>query len=434
MPEKSVSQYAELLKRTLPADYRRTFREAGGALNHPFLVPGSGQYSDQLWDWDSWLTNIALRQIVLDSGQKSALEEIRPYERGCILNFVDCLQRNIKWLGWMPALLGRDGAEIPEDPFTAGVHKPCLAQHAAFLVRADGGDIDWLRKADGLYACQALMNYFRLHRYHEPTGLYLLQGGGGNGVDDDPTSFQRPPRSCGSISLNCMMLREYEALIYLLKMAHMHEVARGFETERDQLRQAILEHCWDERDGFFYSVDLNLQDYPPGSWANSGRRRHWHCLIMRIGVWSGFLAMWSGLARPEQAERMVHEHYANGRTFHCPAGIRTLSKMEKMYRVRASGNPSCWLGPVWGIANYMTFRGLVNYGFDDEARELAEKSIRLFGRSIDQHGQLFEYYQPDNGEPILNPGFQNWNQLVLNMIAWLQGRETVSEFHEGNLL
>ena len=28
--------------------------------------------------------------------------------------------------------------------------------------------------------------------------------------------------------------------------------------------------------------------------------------------------------------------------------MRTLSRLEKMYNLRASGNPSSWMGPVWG--------------------------------------------------------------------------------------
>jgi putative isomerase len=29
---------------------------------------------------------------------------------------------------------------------------------------------------------------------------------------------------------------------------------------------------------------------------------------------------------------------------------------------------------------------------------------------------------------VLNKGFQNWNYLVLNMAAWLEGKDTVREF------
>jgi len=41
---------------------------------------------------------------------------------------------------------------------------------------------------------------------------------------------------------------------------------------------------------------------------------------------------------------------------------------------------------------------------------------------------LHEFYNPDTGDPIMTKGFQNWNFLVLNMIAWLEGRVVVSEF------
>jgi putative isomerase len=70
----------------------------------------------------------------------------------------------------------------------------------------------------------------------------------------------------------------------------------------------------------------------------------------------------------------------------------------------------------------------VRYGYADDARDLTEKTIRLFGRDIERFGALHEYYQPDNGEPILNRGFQNWNYLVLNMIAWLENKPVIAEF------
>ena len=52
----------------------------------------------------------------------------------------------------------------------------------------------------------------------------------------------------------------------------------------------------------------------------------------------------------------------------------------------------------------------------------------LFGRDLESSEALHEYYHPDTGEPIMTKGFQNWNFLVLNMIAWLEGRATVTEF------
>ena len=59
---------------------------------------------------------------------------------------------------------------------------------------------------------------------------------------------------------------------------------------------------------------------------------------------------------------------------------------------------------------------------------LAEKTLELFARDIEAAGQLHEYYHPETGAPIMNPGFQNWNLLALNMQAWLNHEEVVEEF------
>ena len=98
-----------------------------------------------------------------------------------------------------------------------------------------------------------------------------------------------------------------------------------------------------------------------------------------------------------------------------------------MYAVVPSGNPSCWLGPVWGISNYLVFCGLVKYGYEDEAHILAEKTVELFERDISSCGEMHEYYDPETGKPIINPGFQNWNLLSINMKSWLEQKMNMSK-------
>jgi Mannosylglycerate hydrolase MGH1-like glycoside hydrolase domain len=420
---KAADTYFPLIEEKLSADYAGMFREPGGALKHPFLTPGSDQYADVLWDWDSWFSNIALRQILAKLGNVAEQERAQPYERGCILNFLEFGGMD----GWIPILSGRDGPAKPDHIYEENMHKPCLAQHAAFLIEADGGDAEWLRSK--FYYLQTFLNNYRNHHRHS-CGLYFWQNDMAIGVDNDPCTYYRPPRGSGSIYLNALMFKELEAISYLCRCLELGEIAEHYQKDADDLRKSIQEHCWDERDGFFYSVDLNLLpvDSKRTFGLHQGMPRDWPCLIQRIGVWSGFLALWAGFATPEQAERIVVGQYRDAKTFNAPFGIRTLSRMEKMYNLRATGNPSSWLGPIWGISNYMVWRGLLNYGFRDDAEELATKTVQLFGRDLERFGTLHEYYQPENGEPILNPGFQNWNYLVLNMVEWLKGREPIAEF------
>lgn len=421
------AKYKKLIVEHTSRDFKKVYREAGQAMPYPFLTPGTIAYSDALWDWDSWLFNIALRQLLADRNNKQEQEQAVNYERGCVLNFLAYSGPD----GWCPIVIERDPTHLfskkPDNIFTENMHKPVLAQHAAFLTQLDNGNAEWLR--DKFANMQFFIQGYKTRYYHKLTGLYFWQNDVMIGVDNDPCTYYRPDRSSGSILLNCFMYKELRAMSYLAGQLGLNEIKSDYDRDAEKLRDAIQEHCWDERDGFFYSVDLNLKPVNTDKWGyHIGAQRHWECLIQRIGVWSGFLAMWAGIATPEQAQRMVAEHYENERTFNAPYGVRTLSKMEKMYNVKASSNPSSWLGPLWGISNYMTWRGLVDYGFTEQAQELAQKTITLFGRDYEKTGTLHEYYQPENGEPIVNAGFQNWNYLVLNMMAWIDGRPVIREF------
>ncbi|MEP0366430.1 MAG: trehalase family glycosidase [Cyclobacteriaceae bacterium] len=427
-----VSKYSDLIKSHIYKDYKKMYREGGGSLVYPFLTPGSNQYANVLWDWDSWFSNVALRQTLADVGSDKDRKEALKYEQGCVLNFL----HYGNWDGYLPIVIFEDSKPRdirPDKIFDVNMHKPVLAQHAAFITQQIGGDAEWVREK--FYHLQAFVNNYKAHHRHKATGLYYWQNDVAIGVDNDPATFFRPEKSSGSIYLNCLMYKELLAMVYLAEQLNIKEVGEEFANDAIALKSAIQEHCWDERDGFFYSVDLNLtpvdnhEDRTLGLpfIIHSGYPRDYDCLIQRIEVWSGFLALWAGVATPEQAKRVV-EHYSDPRTFNSPSGVRTLSKMEKMYNLRASANPSNWRGPIWGVSNYMVFRGLADYGFNKEAKELATKTISLFGRDFEKNGGLHEYYEPETGEPLLNLGFQNWNYLVINMIAWMEEREVIREF------
>lgn len=400
-----------MIKTYAVKNYEKMLRQPEGQLKHPFIVPGS-VYGNQLWDWDCWLTNVALRQFVES--------DITPYERGCVINFLE----HIDDLGRIPLQITKNSilpGELRNPEKKSNMHKPCLAQHAAFLIQNDGGDAAWIEPY-----FSDLLRFVDCYRdnFHHENGLYYWHDDVAIGVDNDPSTFYRPADSSASIYLNCLMYKELEAVCYIGKQLGVDVSA--YETEKEHLKQSVRTHCYDEKDGMYYSVDLNL--LPLIGKYHQGAPRHWDCLIQRIGCWSGFLAMWSGIATPEQAERMVKENLLDEKAFWAPYGIRTLSKYEKMYTVKPSGNPSCWLGPIWGVSNYLVFRGLVKYGFHKEARQLAEKTVALFERDLQSGGELHEYYDPETGEPVINPGFQNWNLLSLNMNAWLKNEKVVEEF------
>ena len=65
-----MKQYEQLIYDYVKNNHDQILREPMGQLKHKFIVPGS-VYRYDLWDWDSWLTDIAIRQILADNSESA---------------------------------------------------------------------------------------------------------------------------------------------------------------------------------------------------------------------------------------------------------------------------------------------------------------------------------------------------------------------------
>ena len=106
------------------------------------------------------------------------------------------------------------------------------------------------------------------------------------------------------------------------------EAAKRLLDKREALIGAIQQECWDKRDRFFYSVDVDIKTrkydwVPPRDWES-----YWKTLPIKVRVWSGFIPMYAGIATKEQAADMV-KHIFDPDTFGSDFGLTTLSKDEK---------------------------------------------------------------------------------------------------------
>ena len=418
-----IERCADELKQFILNSCGGMTRKPAGRLKHPYIAPSSEDspyYSDNLWDWDSWLAAIALMQAEADLGD----DRFADFERGSALNFLELCATD----GYMPICVTPDrDLNVPglKDLRSTNMHKPVLCQLIASIVQKDSRNLDWLKPH--VSKLEAFLHRYARDFTDAQTGLYRWKDDFAVGVDNDPAVFFRPANSCGSIYLNSLMYRELLAMGFLMEMLGDMEKANAWRLKANDLRSAVNRYCWDERDGTYYSVDFCLRPVNRDVWLHHGAPRDYPCLLLRIDSWASFMPLWAGLCSREQAERMLLR-LTDDRTFQCRGGVRSLSRLEKMYDLRASNNPSNWRGPVWGVSNYMVFSGLVRYGFFEEARALAEKTVLLFGRDLEQNGCLHEYYDPDSLEPIVTHGFENWNYLALNMIAWLENRRFVDTF------
>jgi hypothetical protein len=289
----SIADNIKVIKKYVFEDYKQMLKQPTGALLYPYITPGSKSYATVLWDWDSWLSNIALRQILQDQGTAADKHEAVAYEQGCVLNYLAYTGTD----GYMPMVVDKnsDPAKIkPADIYSTNMHKPVIAQHAAFLTKLNEGNAEWLRGKFSLMQA-FILNYQTYHR-HKETGLFFWQDDLAIGVDNDPSTFFRPKRSSASIYLNCLMYKELKAMAYLSERLKMKDASVKYDKDAEALKQAIKTNCWDEKDGFYYSVDLNLRPitnepsivFGKPFVLHKGMPRTYSGLIQRFGVWSGF--------------------------------------------------------------------------------------------------------------------------------------------------
>lgn len=113
LPERNavnIEKYREICKKHIYKEMKGMYRQAGGSLRFPFLAPGSSQYLDMLWDWDSWLSDVALRQILSDKGTEADKKEALAYEQGCVLNSLSYGGMD----GWIPIWIERNAPSREE--------------------------------------------------------------------------------------------------------------------------------------------------------------------------------------------------------------------------------------------------------------------------------------------------------------------------------
>ena len=393
-----------------------------GSFLHPSIVVTKGDcYPGQLWDWGNWANNIAVRQIISQQNMQTTLDELFLHEKGSVLNFLNEQRED----GSIDIVI----ASAPQYDLNAiiphrNVHKPVLAQHVAFICKYTF-DIKWLQE---IYPkLEKFIAYYEDNAKHE-SGLFYFFDDFAIGVDNDPSTFYRPDNSSASIFLNSLMYVELGAMSYLATLLNNEEKARSYAEKQSALKAAINEHCYDEKDGMYYSCDINLRPIDNTVLLHSGAPRHYSTLIQRLGCWSSFLPLWAGIPTKKQAARIVKGNILDENAFWAPYGIRSLSKYEKMYRIVGTGNPSSWQGGVWILSNYFVFKGLLRYGYVQEGKELANKTLDLLNKDYLKNGAFHEYYDPESGEGVFNKGFTSWNALAANMLAYLENEDIIEEW------
>jgi putative isomerase len=392
-------------------------RAAEGILVHPSIacsLPGK-QYSTNLWDWDTYWTARGLFRFATISNDPAFRAKVGEHAIGSFINFFDHQSDE----GRIPMLIDVHSADPlgclkPDRPKSQNQAKPVFGQ-LALLVADELGSVDWLAPQ-----FDKLLRFYASWVAGNQSAIGLLVWGNdvAIGNDNDPTTFGRPFFSSANLLLNCLFYEDLKAAAELAGRLKRLDDQQRFSAQAHTLVEQIQKYCWDPRDQFYYTVDVQCVDRRRELIPNvkPGMDMSWHCLPLRVQVFTGFLPLWCGLATPDQAKVLVQTNYLADDRFRGNWGVRSLSSKESMYCMDFSSDPSNWLGPVWIIVNYFVWKGLKNFGFQEETGKLADKTLRLLSTDLATNGSLNEYYHPDTGAALSHKGFMDWNLLVLEMM------------------
>ncbi|MFQ9510174.1 MAG: MGH1-like glycoside hydrolase domain-containing protein [Lachnospiraceae bacterium] len=406
-----LDSYEQLIRTFIRNQTEAVLKQPRSFIRYPFIDPGS-VYDGNVWDWDTYWSVYGFLNLADGYDDPTMKMRIIEHSKGNIRNFFDHQLKD----GYIPMMI--EVADWPEPYLNSkhkegvqmNMHKPFLCSQIA-CISDYIGDYSWVEEF-----MEAIKKYFICYDtnyFNANCGLYVWCVDIMIGMDNDPATFGRPNFSTGNIFLNSFMCTELEAAEKISSRLEYRTLAHWYSEKRKRLIDSIQKECWDRRDHFFYSVDVDIKTRK-FDWFHQGLGVFWKTLPIKVRVWSGFIPMYAKIATEEQARWMVG-HIFDPSTFDSTYGITTLAKDEKMFDLSATNNPSNWLGPIWVVANYVVFKGLLNYGYIEEARRICNRTLTLLGEDLLRTGSLHEYYDPFTGEAIMNGGFINWNILVLNM-------------------
>ena len=183
----------------------------------------------------------------------------------------------------------------------------------------------------------------------------------------------------------------------LTRLGHANE-AKLYAKEAQRLSALVAKNCWDEKTGFYYDCD-----------ADTGKRR---TFVKHAGA---YVSMMMGLPTMDQAKRMV-SHLTNPKEFWTAYPVPTISVDSPDYVPTGY-----WSGRAWPPVDFFVLRGLLNYGFFDQADELLKRWMALAKTcSGDHHPSgtpdvkwiVPENWNPETGDFVGSNGL-TWGGLWL---------------------
>ncbi len=198
--------------------------------------------------------------------------------------------------------------------------------------------------------------------------------------------------------VNSMLVMEEKSLAAMASILGYNEESKEWGN-KSLLRSALINnYLWDDSTNFYYNVNKNNQSF---TFKTNND--------LKIKEIIGFLPLWAGIPDKERADKLI-KSMLNKDEFWRKFGIPTLTAKDDYY------NPiGYWNGPIWIQWQYLIFRGLLDYGYKEIAKELAEKVIDNVINQLKVDHYFWEFYSADDYQAGWNKTYI-WTGIVARFL------------------
>jgi alpha,alpha-trehalase len=364
-------------------------------LPHPFTVPTAGPQFHIFFYWDTYFTcEGLLRQGRLDLVQQDA----------------DNMIHLIETLGYIPNFTLKEHLNRSQPPLFSALAR-ALYEHTrdkAWLARAYAALVKEYAFWQAMRSTPAGLNHYAHHAAPEMVAAFDSELRSRlKGLPDDPAErlacashhlaeaesgwdfnprFDRRCLDHLPIDLNAALYQVELNAAYFAAVLNLTDATLW--QRRAENRQTLIDrYCWDEGKGFYYDYDLANQ----------------RCSTVESAA--AYWALWCGAASPAQAQRMVE----NMPLLEAPFGLLSCRPGQ-----RPHGQVYQWDAPnAWPPMQFTAIQGLRRYGYEAEAKRLAQKYIACVVNGFEQTGNLWEKYNAltgglDVGDEYRMPAMLGW--------------------------
>jgi len=192
--------------------------------------------------------------------------------------------------------------------------------------------------------------------------------------DDAVYDTKTGTMNLSDIGLNSLFAAD---ALYLSKIAGelgLESDAKEFLQEHEFLVSKINDELWNDEKGAY------VDKYWNGTFSSHMAPTSFYPLLARI-------------PSATRAEHVVKTHLYNEEEFWGEFVLPSISRDDPAFN-----DQLYWRGRIWPSMNYLVYLGLREYdGLDEEAHQLARKSVALFKKEWNEHGHCHENYNAITG-------------------------------------